>query len=389
MSSWPTARLGEVARWGSGGTPPRDRTEFFGAGIPWLAISDLNDGIVDSAAEQLTMAGIQASSAKIVPPGAVLVAMYGSIGKLAIAGTAMCTSQAIAFAIPDPKHLYNRYLFHYLRSQRAQLTALGRGGTQKNIGQGILKKLSIPLPPLPEQRRIAAILDEADALASRAAAEEASASEYADSSFSTVFGQTTVYQTTLGLVANVTSGITKGRKLNGQATREVPYLAVSNVQAGFLDMRVVKTIDATEDEIARLRLRDGDLLLTEGGDPDKLGRGTLWRDELPLCLHQNHVFRVRLPEDSPLTPGFLAGYLRSSEARTYFLRSAKQTTGIASINMTQLKALPVPLPEKDEQERYLNSLKAIGPMQAQMTRRSTLLTELFASLQSRAFSGQL
>ena len=91
----------------------------------------------------------------------------------------------------------------------------------------------------------------------------------------------------LAELADIGSGITKGRKLNGQATREVRYLAVANVQDRRLDLSYVKTIEATENEISRYRLQKGDLLLTEGGDPDKLGRGTLWASEIVEAIHQN------------------------------------------------------------------------------------------------------
>lgn len=146
--------LGEVAEWGSGGTPRRGNPEYFGDGTPWLSISDLNDGIVYEAKESLTPAGIDHSSAKVVPPGTVFIAMYGSIGKLGVAGKEMCTSQAIAFARPHSDALDRDYLFYYLLYQRPVLIGLGRGGTQSNIGQKDLKNLSIPLPPLEEQRRL-------------------------------------------------------------------------------------------------------------------------------------------------------------------------------------------------------------------------------------------
>ena len=99
---------------------------------------------------------------------------------------------------------------------------------------------------------------------------------------------------TFGEVADIVSGLTKGRRLSDAATREVPYLAVVNVQDRRLVLDPLKRICATEREIDRYRLVRNDLLLTEGGDPDKLGRGTVWRGELDECIHQNHIFRVRL-----------------------------------------------------------------------------------------------
>ena len=150
----------------------------------------------------------------------------------------------------------------------------------------------------------------------------------------------------------------------------------------------MKTIEATEAEITRYRLLDGDLLLTEGGDPDKLGRGTLWRSELPECIHQNHIFRVRVTS-SEIRPVFLSWLIGSQRGKRYFLRSAKQTTGIASINMTQLKGFPLLIPSVDQQRLFERRLDAVSTLRAAHVRASQGMDALFASLQHRAFRGEL
>ena len=149
-------------------------------------------------------------------------------------------------------------------------------------------------------------------------------------------------------VADIAAGITLGRKTKQQALVSVPYLRVANVQDGKLNLAEVKRIDATHAEIERLRLRAGDLLLTEGGDLDKLGRGTCWRDELPVCIHQNHIFRVRLPADQ-YDPDFVAFQVGSGYGKAYFFAHAKKTTGIASINQQVLGSFPLMTPPLDEQ----------------------------------------
>jgi type I restriction enzyme S subunit len=150
-------------------------------------------------------------------------------------------------------------------------------------------------------------------------------------------------------VADIASGVAKGRRLEGEIVT-VPYLRVANVQAGHLDLSEIKEIVVLASEVDKYRLLPGDILMTEGGDRDKLGRGTVWRGQLDPCIHQNHVFRVR-PAADRLMPEFLNYYLQTPPARAYFLRCAKQTTGIASVNRTQLCGLPVPLPELSEQGR--------------------------------------
>jgi type I restriction enzyme S subunit len=153
----------------------------------------------------------------------------------------------------------------------------------------------------------------------------------------------------LSEVADIASGVAKGRRLEGEIVT-VPYLRVANVQAGRLDLSEIKQIVVLASEVEKYRLLPGDILMTEGGDRDKLGRGTVWQGQIDPCIHQNHVFRVRAAADR-LLPEFLNYYMQTPPARTYFLRCAKQTTGIASVNRTQLSGLPVPLPGLPEQKR--------------------------------------
>ena len=164
--------------------------------------------------------------------------------------------------------------------------------------------------------------------------------------------------TTVDATADVKGGITKGQnRAAGTVLLEVPYLRVANVQRGYLDLTEMKTIAATADEITELRLESGDVLFNEGGDRDKLGRGWVWKGEIETCIHQNHVFRARLITDT-LRPKFLSIYGNSSGQR-YFFDEGKHTTNLASINMTKLKRLPVPLPPLAEQDRIIDELERL------------------------------
>ena len=155
---WEWATLEDVAIWGSGGTPKAGRKEFYGGEIPWAVIGDLTDSIVPVTRGSLTTAGLEQSSAKLVPAGSVLIAMYGSIGKLGLNSIELATNQAIAFA--QPLLVDTKYLFWYLMATRAQLTQAGKGATQQNISQTILRSWPIPVAPAGEQRRIVAALED-------------------------------------------------------------------------------------------------------------------------------------------------------------------------------------------------------------------------------------
>jgi len=294
------------------------------------------------------------------------------------------------------KRLDPNYLMHLLSAPDSQKTLLGRqvGSAQSVINTAVLKSWQIPVLDLEEQRRIAAILDQAETLRTQRRSALALLDSLTQSLFLDMFGDPVTNDRgwpdslALGEVADIASGVTKGRKLDGKATREVPYLAVANVQDKALRLTGLKTIEATEDEIARYRLQIDDLLLTEGGDPDKLGRGTLWKEELPECIHQNHIFRVRLTH-AALHPLFLNWLVGSTRGKNYFLRSAKQTTGIASINMTQLRSFPLLVPPLPLQQTFATRIASIEALKATHRRALAALDALFASLQQRAFLGEL
>ena len=164
--------------------------------------------------------------------------------------------------------------------------------------------------------------------------------------------------TTLREIAEVVGGLTKdAKKMFGPGFREVPYLRVANVQRGRLDLAEVKRIAASESDIQKLSLQRGDVLLNEGGDRDKLGRGWIWQGQLRECIHQNHVFRARL-HSRDIDPLYVA-HFANSIAQTYFAEHGSQTTNLASISLTKLGSLPIRLPPSQEQKRIVAKLEEL------------------------------
>ncbi|MFE9608543.1 restriction endonuclease subunit S [Streptomyces sp. NPDC006012] len=160
-------------------------------------------------------------------------------------------------------------------------------------------------------------------------------------------------------LAEVTGGVTLGRTISETTSVELPYLRVANVQDGYIDTSDMKTVRVLQSEVLRYAVLKGDVLLTEGGDFDKLGRGAVWDGRISPCLHQNHLFRVRC-DRAKLLPEYLAIYLASESGRRYFLSIAKQTTNLATINSSQLKQMPIPRPELDEQRRIVEVVETLG-----------------------------
>lgn len=334
-------------------------------------------------------------------PGDVLVSeASGSrkeVGKAAIWNGEIeeCAFQNTLIRV-RPRAVEPRFLLHFLRhlAETGQIADRARGVGIYHLGQQALASTPVPELPIEKQRRIAAVLDQADELRAKRRTTLALLDTFTEAIFLDMFGDPVTNpmgwpeEQVLGQVADIASGITKGRKVPAGPTRTVPYLAVANVQDQRLLLDVIKTIEASEQEIARYRLRSGDLLLTEGGDPDKLGRGTIWNEDLPECIHQNHIFRVRLTDDR-LTPRFASLLLASQRGKRFFLRRAKQTTGIASINKTQLSEFPLLVPPVELQHEFSDRLDAATAAGHRASTSNSQLDDLFASLQQRAFRGEL
>ena len=192
--------------------------------------------------------------------------------------------------------------------------------------------------------------------------------------------------------AEVQTGLTLGKDYRNSTTVTRPYLRVANVQHGHLDLTEIKHIDVPPNEARRSTLSSGDVLMTEGGDIDKLGRGCLWENEVPGCLHQNHVFAVRCDREQ-LVPEFLVGLMRSRHGRAYFQLTAKQTTNLASTNSTTLRVFPIPLPPVDEQLEILDKvseeIRTIHAATSRTVREIELVREYRTCLIANIVTGKL
>ena len=197
---------------------------------------------------------------------------------------------------------------------------------------------------------------------------------------------------TLAQISDLKGGATKGRRYRaGELLREVPYLRVANVQRGYLDLSEIKTIKVTQEIADQLALMPGDILFTEGGDRDKLGRGWVWNGEIEECIHQNHVFRSRLLL-SEMHPEFVSWW-GNSFGQIFFNQSGKQTTNLASINLSVLSGFPVPLPPLAEQRRIVaeveRRLSVIQQAESTVEVNLTRAERLRQSILKQAFSGRL
>ncbi|WP_168653022.1 restriction endonuclease subunit S [Dolichospermum sp. UHCC 0299] len=376
------------------------KNELVNIGIPVAGIENvLPNHFVSSFRKFITQEKFTQLADYKLEPGDIVVTTMGTIGRAAVVpngiDTLIIDSHLFRMRV-DQSKVYPPYLCYAINGfegLKRQLAQMSRGAIMDGLNTTILKECIIPLPPLPEQKRIAAILEKCDRLRRTRRYSLQLSETFLQSVFLEMFGDPVTnpmgwFIKNLDDVADIASGVTKGQKFNGKQTVQVPYMRVANVQDGYLDLTDIKLIEALPQEVEQLKLQKGDILMTEGGDYDKLGRGAIWHGQIENCIHQNHIFRVRTNRKIIL-PEFFAKLLLTQYTKLYFLQCSKQTTNLATINMTQLKALPVPLPPLPLQEKFAQIVQKHERFRTQQREAERQAEHLFQTLLYRAFRGEL
>jgi type I restriction enzyme S subunit len=400
---WTTVRLGDVAKTFAGGTPSRAKPTYFGGDIPWLKSGELRAGRIVAVEETITELGLQESSARLAKAGTPVIAMYGATAGVAgILEIDAAINQAVLAVSPNFQILDAEFCYCLLQFHAPRLLALTQGSGQPNLSKALIEGLEVELPPITEQRRIAEILSSVDEAiqATQAVIEQTRKVRQGvlECLLTKGIGHTRFRQSEIGevpekwkvvplqAVATVRTGLAKGKKGLTDAV-ELPYLRVANVQDGYIDLTELKTISVPQSQVERYSLQAGDVLMTEGGDFDKLGRGDVWRGQVSPCLHQNHVFAVRSNQDV-LIPEYLAALTSSPYGKAYFLNCSKRTTNLASINSTQVKEFPVLLPPRNEQAEIVCRLEAISETEQLSRKRLASLKQMKSALMSDLLTGR-
>lgn len=332
---------------------------------------------------------------------------------MAIAPFDIAISQDFTGLTFDDQVADTNYMYFLLQAKTDDLLAFNQGTSINGITRSDLLNLEVDLPQKSEQTAIADILATVDRAIAQTEAliakqrrikaglmhdlltrgiDEAgnlrhpSTHKFKQSAVGLVPVEWEVVR--LGSVAEIGSGVTLGRSVSGTDTIELPYLRVANVQDGYVDLSEIKTVRIFKHEMARFLLESGDVLMNEGGDYDKLGRGTVWKGQISPCLHQNHVFRVRAKR-AKLLPDFLALVSASPYGKQFFVLSSKQSTNLASINSTQLKAFPIPLPPIQEQATVIEVLSASDSVLETETTRLSKLHRLKTGLMQDLLTGRV
>ena len=384
---WESAKLGDIARVRYGKAKPDSTGK-----IPVIG----SGGIYSN------------TQTALVDFPTVVIGRKGTAGEVWLADTP-CWPSDTTFYLEWKKEANPYFIFNFLRLNKP--SGEHAKTTLPSLQRADLEQMVIPQPSEGEQRRIGRVLLTIQRAIEAQEKVIAAARELKRSLMRHLFtygpvsltetARVALKETESGPVpehwdlmslqecAFVQTGVAKGRGLGLNSRKlSVPYLRVANVQSGYLDLSEIKRIEIREDELARYSLQSGDVLLTEGGDFDKLGRGFIWGGQIQPCVHQNHIFAVRANREK-LASEYFAYLVQSPYGRAYFLKVAHRTTHLACINTAKLKAFPIPVPPRSEQYEVASQLKALDKKVESDEKRKAALQALFKTMLHHLMTGKI
>ena len=395
-SDWIVSTLGTCCSIASGGTPRRERPEYWGGSIPWVTpkdISNLDSPDFFEPAEKITELGLRKSSAALLPAGAVLMSSRAPIGLLAIAGQPMATNQGFKSLIPGPE-LDGRFLYYAIRRLVPVIQERGNGATFKEVSKSVVSEIPVSYPrSLEQQRRIAAILDKADEVRRKRERALAMADELLKSVFLEMFDDPSTNPmawptATLDELGEVQGGL-QVTKTRDSLNLRLPYLRVANVYRDRLDLGEIKQIGVTPAEFERTKLAAGDILIVEGhGNPEEIGRAAVWDGSIDPCLHQNHLIRFRA-DRSQVIALYVSRVLNSTGGRLQLIGAGRTTSGLNTISTRKVKEVWIPVPPLATQQKFENFASREQMLQRSLYDDHVYSNNLFVSLFQRAFRGEL
>lgn len=414
-SGWARTTLGTVADWGAGGTPSRSEPNFYGGNIPWIKSGELNSRYIKTAEESITEEAIKFSSAKLFPAGSVAIAMYGAtIGKTAILGIDASTNQACAVGVPVEGLIGKEYLYRLLQNEKAAFIEKGKGGAQPNISQAVIKAHEIGLPPLAEQTRIAAKLEEllaqVDTLKARIDGIPALLKRFRQSVLAAaVSGQ---------LTEEWRLKIASADQLDHSAYPEVPLDSLADFQNGFAfksdwfsktgDIQVAKIgnvrngkVDLDNSpafvsyevgsEYQRFMTLEGDILLSMTGTKYKRDYGNACSAPAGILVNQR-VGKLR-PQRDKVDGRFLLLCLQTAGFREQFFSGETGQVSQGNVGSEHIKKCLIPSPPIEEQAEIVYRTAQLFAFAEQVEAKVVLaksrVDHLAQSILAKAFRGEL
>lgn len=389
-------RIGDLVKIAGGGTPKKSVAKYYGGDIPWVTPKDMKSWYVDGAKINITEAGLKESTARLVPAGSVLVVVRSGVLKhslpIAITSRPVALNQDMK-ALVCSELIEPRYLARLIQAESSKVLTWVRATTADNFPIKNLADLEIPVPPLVEQRRIADALDLVDGLrgsrkSSLALLEELKESVCAKSLIPDAEDPSAWREVRLGelIRGNPQNGLYKPMSSYGEG---VPVIRIDSFRAGeMVACDRLKRLSVSADEVESYGVKVGDIIVNRVNSIDHLGKSVLIEDFDEPVVFESNMMRISIDEKL-VNPAFLAGFLQLKEARSQIVGMAKQSINQASINQSDVRSISVILPPRGVQDEVSDSFSKLNSMRDCFREHLARLDELFASVQQRAFRGDL
>ena len=387
-AGWIDTTLGEVAEIISGATPKTSVSEYWDGGIPWVTPKDLSelDGMfIGKTPRTLSDLGLKSCGASLLPANSVLLSSRAPIGHVAINTVPVATNQGFKSLVPDPSRMEAKFLYWWLRCNRQRIEAMGNGATFKEISKKITASISVSLPSLEEQKRIASILDTADELRTKRQQAIDQLDTLTQAIFHDMFGAERSAldvwpNVTLGDLTAATRPICYGVLKPGPFCEGgVPLVRIKDLVDGEIGAELHLISPQLDDEFRRSRLQGGEVLLSIQGT---IGRVALCPPEL-AGANISRTIALIAPDDR-VHRRYLAEWLRSLRGRFETSDSTRD-----SLNIGTIRKMMVPAPPPSLQQEFVEGVASLEETRAVHCRALSQLDTLSASLQQRAFRGDL
>jgi type I restriction enzyme S subunit len=389
-------RLSELCRFQNGGTPSKTTGRYFTGTVPWITGADLTGQIANQARSFITEEAIASSATNRVSAGTVLLVTRTSVGKVAIAGVDLCFSQDITAITPDASKLAPEYLVHFLRNKEAHFKSHARGATIQGITRQVVADIEVPLPLLPEQRRIAAILDQAEALRTQRRAALAHLDSLTQSIFLDMFGDPVTNDRgwPRARIDSFVAGFESGKSLvaddEDDSSSAFRVLKVSAVTSLEYKPDQSKALPSDYVPPSSHIVRAGDLLFSRANTTDLIG-ATAFVDQTPdNLLLPDKLWRFVWHSPPRTTPLYVRHLFRQPKFRQEIGQRASGTSGsMKNISQGKVLSIEVGHPPLPLQHSFATRVQAIEALKTKHRSALAQLDTLFASLQHRAFNGEL
>ena len=387
--AWKISKFSDVAKVVTGSTPLTSHPEYYGDFIPFIGPSELGYSVpITTSTKNLSELG--SKKARILPKDSVLVCCIGAtIGKVGFAGTELVTNQQMNSLVFDESKVFPRYAFYYCQTIEKLIRHQGSSTTLPILPKGRFQELEIPLPPLEEQKRIAAILDNADRIRRKRQEAIRLTEELGRSIFLDMFGDPVTNPKGWEVVKleNLLDFMTSGSRGWAKYYTEKGkiFLRIQNVKNGQLILEDVAFVDPPNNaEGMRTRVKEGDVLVSITAD---LGRTAVIPKNMEEAYINQHLVILRLKQDR-LSPTYLSSFISSEGGQRQFSKLDRE--GVKSgLNFSDLKGLSIVFPPMKEQRKY-EKIYTIQLNQLSNQKRALEESEnLFNSLLQRAFRGEL